>query len=215
MALMRQGVTLADPWRFDLRGKLMCGQDVFIDANCVFEGTVKLADDVSVGAGCVLRDVEIGPGTKIAPLTFLEGAKIGAGCQVGPFARLRPGAQLADDVRIGNFVEIKSSDVGQGSKVNHLSYLGDTTVGRKVNIGAGTITCNYDGMNKYRTIIEDEAFIGSDTMLVAPVTVGKRATIGAGSTITKNAPPDQLTLSRAPQTSIQGWKRPTKRPPEK
>ncbi|MFN0041363.1 MAG: bifunctional UDP-N-acetylglucosamine diphosphorylase/glucosamine-1-phosphate N-acetyltransferase GlmU [Burkholderiales bacterium] len=215
MALMRQGVTLADPWRFDLRGQLACGQDVFIDANCVFEGTVTLADDVAIGAGCVLRDVDIGPGSKIAPLTYMESAKIGAGCQVGPFARLRPGAHLADDVRIGNFVEIKGSQVGHGSKVNHLSYLGDATVGRNVNIGAGTITCNYDGVNKYRTIIEDEAFIGSDTMLVAPVTVGKGATIGAGSTITRNAPPDQLTLSRAPQTSIQGWKRPMKKPPAK
>jgi bifunctional UDP-N-acetylglucosamine pyrophosphorylase / glucosamine-1-phosphate N-acetyltransferase len=209
--LMQLGVTLADPWRFDLRGELSCGQDVFIDVNCVFEGAVKLADEVRIGAGCLLRNVEVGPGSQIAPFSHLDGAHIGAHCDIGPFARLRPGTRLADEVKVGNFVEIKASEFGQGSKAPHLSYVGDTSVGRKVNIGAGTITCNYDGANKHRTIIEDDAFIGSDTQLVAPVTIGKGATIGAGSTITKDAPPDQLTLSRGRQTSIAGWKRPIKK----
>ncbi|MEQ1879784.1 MAG: bifunctional UDP-N-acetylglucosamine diphosphorylase/glucosamine-1-phosphate N-acetyltransferase GlmU [Burkholderiales bacterium] len=210
-SLMHQGVSLADPWRFDLRGELSCGQDVFIDVNCVFEGTVKLADDVMIGAGCVLRNVDVGSGSHIAPFSHLDGAHIGAHCDIGPFARLRPGTRLADEVKVGNFVEIKASEFGQGSKAPHLSYVGDTSVGRKVNIGAGTITCNYDGVNKHRTIIEDDVFIGSDTQLVAPVTVGKGATIGAGSTITKDAPAGQLTLSRGRQTSIAGWKRPTKK----
>jgi bifunctional UDP-N-acetylglucosamine pyrophosphorylase / glucosamine-1-phosphate N-acetyltransferase len=209
--LMQQGVSLADPWRFDLRGEMSCGQDVFIDVNCVFEGTVKLADDVKIGASCVLRNIEVGAGSHIAPFSHLDGAHIGARCDIGPFARLRPGTRLADEVKVGNFVEIKASEFGQGSKVPHLSYVGDASVGRKVNIGAGTITCNYDGANKHRTIIEDDAFIGSDTQLVAPVTIGKGATIGAGSTITKDAPPEQLTLSRGRQTSIAGWKRPTKK----
>jgi bifunctional UDP-N-acetylglucosamine pyrophosphorylase/glucosamine-1-phosphate N-acetyltransferase len=207
---MAHGVTLADPWRFDLRGELDCGEDVFIDVNCIFEGKVRLADNVKVGPGCVLRNVDIGAGSEVAPYSHLDGAVIGRNCRVGPYARLRPGTHLADEVHVGNFVETKATQVGNGSKANHLSYLGDTTIGSGVNIGAGTITCNYDGANKHRTVIEDGAFIGSDTQLVAPVTVGRGATIGAGSTITKDAPADSLTLSRAKQTSIPGWKRPVK-----
>jgi bifunctional UDP-N-acetylglucosamine pyrophosphorylase/glucosamine-1-phosphate N-acetyltransferase len=208
--LMRRGVTLADPWRFDQRGSIECGQDVFIDVNCVFEGTVRIGNEARIGAGCFLRDVEIGPGSEIAPFSHLDGASVGARCRVGPYARLRPGTTLADEAHVGNFVEIKATKIGRRSKANHLSYLGDTTVGQNVNIGAGTITCNYDGVNKHRTVIEDEAFIGSDTQLVAPVTVGRGATIGAGSTITKDAPAEQLTVSRSRQVSISGWKRPAK-----
>jgi bifunctional UDP-N-acetylglucosamine pyrophosphorylase / glucosamine-1-phosphate N-acetyltransferase len=210
-SLMARGATLADPWRFDLRGELDCGDDVFIDINCVFEGKVRLADEVKVGPGCVLKNVEIGTGSVIAPYSHLDGAVVGANCMVGPFARLRPGTRLADEVHIGNFVETKATELGNRSKANHLSYLGDTTVGRNVNVGAGTITCNYDGANKHRTVIEDDAFIGSDTQLVAPVTIGRGATIGAGSTITKDAPADSLTLSRVKQMSVPGWKRPVKR----
>lgn len=210
-ALMRRGVTLADPWRFDQRGEMDCGQDVFIDANCVFEGKVRLADDVKVGPGCVLRDVEIGPGTEIAAFSHLDGTKTGAGCRIGPYARLRPGTVLANAVHVGNFVEIKAAEVGERSKANHLSYLGDASIGSDVNIGAGTITCNYDGANKHRTVIEDNAFIGSDSQLVAPVVVGRGATIGAGSTITRDAPPEQLTLSRSKQLSFSAWKRPIKK----
>ena len=214
MRLMKSGVTIADPWRFDLRGELECGQDVFIDVNCVFEGSVKLGDGVRVGAGCVLRNVEAGGETEFAPYCHLDGASIGSKCRIGPYARMRPGTSLADEVHIGNFVETKATVVGQGSKASHLTYLGDTTIGAKVNIGAGTIVCNYDGANKYRTIIEDGAFIGSDTQLVAPVTVGRGATIGAGSTITADAPAGELTLSRARQTTIAGWKRPVKKIPK-
>lgn len=210
-ALMRKGVTLADPWRFDQRGELDCGKDVFIDVNCVFEGKVRIGDEVKVGSGCVLRNVEIGAGTEIAPFSHLEGAKVGDACRIGPYARLRPGTVLAGAVHVGNFVEIKATDLGERSKANHLSYLGDASIGRDVNIGAGTITCNYDGASKHRTVIEDNAFIGSDSQLVAPVTVGRGATIGAGSTITKDAPPDQLTLSRSKQLSLSGWKRPVKK----
>jgi bifunctional UDP-N-acetylglucosamine pyrophosphorylase/glucosamine-1-phosphate N-acetyltransferase len=208
---MAHGVTLADPWRFDVRGELDCGKDVFIDVNCIFEGKVRLADNVKVGPGCVLRNVDIGAGSEVAPYSHLDGAIIGRNCRVGPYARLRPGTHLADEVHVGNFVETKATQIGNGSKANHLSYLGDTTIGSGVNIGAGTITCNYDGANKHRTVIEDGAFIGSDTQLVAPVTVGQGATIGAGSTITKDAPADSLTLSRAKQVSIPGWKRPVKK----
>jgi bifunctional UDP-N-acetylglucosamine pyrophosphorylase/glucosamine-1-phosphate N-acetyltransferase len=208
---MAQGVTLADPWRFDVRGELHCGSDVFIDVNCIFEGKVRLADGVKIGAGCVLRDVEVGAGSEVAPYSHLDGAILGSHCRVGPFARLRPGTRLADEVHVGNFVETKASELGHRSKANHLSYIGDTTIGSGVNIGAGTITCNYDGANKYRTVIEDDAFIGSDTQLVAPVTVGRGATIGAGSTITKDAPADALTLSRAKQVTIPGWRRPAKK----
>ncbi len=208
--LMERGVRLADPKRIDVRGELTCGRDVSIDANCIFEGDVVLGDNVSVGANCVLRDTAVAAGTRIAPFSLIEEARIGAGGRIGPFARIRPGTALAEDVHIGNFVEVKNSQVDRGSKINHLSYVGDATVGQRVNIGAGTITCNYDGANKHRTVIEDEAFIGSDTQLVAPVTVGRGATIGAGATITRDAPAEQLTLSRAKQVSIPGWKRPTK-----
>jgi bifunctional UDP-N-acetylglucosamine pyrophosphorylase/glucosamine-1-phosphate N-acetyltransferase len=211
-SLMARGATLADPWRFDLRGELDCGADVFIDVNCVFEGKVRLADEVKVGPGCVLKNVEIGAGSEIAPYCHLNGVVVGANCQIGPYARMRPGTRLADDVHVGNFVETKGTDIGNKSKANHLSYLGDTTIGSGVNIGAGTIVCNYDGVNKHRTVIGDDAFIGSDTQLVAPVTIGHGATIGAGSTITKDAPADSLTLSRAKQISIPGWKRPIKKP---
>jgi bifunctional UDP-N-acetylglucosamine pyrophosphorylase/glucosamine-1-phosphate N-acetyltransferase len=208
-ALMDAGVTLADPARLDVRGTLSCGADVRIDVNCVFEGEVKLADGVEIGAHCVVRNTEIGAGTRIEPFTYMDAARIGANCRIGPYARLRPGARLAQDVHVGNFVEIKESDIGVGSKANHLAYIGDTTVGRDVNIGAGTSTCNYDGANKHRTVIEDDVFIGSDTQLVAPVTVRRGATIGAGSTITREAPADQLTLSRVKQQSYK-WKRPKK-----
>jgi len=185
---------------------------VRIDVGCVFEGEVRLGDDVVVGAHCVLRDVDVGPRTEIAAFSHLDRASIGANARIGPYARLRPGAMLADDVHIGNFVEVKQSEIGVGSKANHLAYIGDATIGRGVNVGAGTITCNYDGANKYRTVIEDGAFIGSDTQLVAPVTVGRNATLGAGTTLTRDAPPDQLTLSRAKQVSVAGWQRPVKKP---
>ncbi len=209
--LMARGTTLADPWRFDVRGELDCGTDVFIDVNCIFEGKVRLGDQVRVGAGCVLRNANIGAGSEIAPFSHLDGVIVGKNCRVGPYARMRPGTQLADAVHVGNFVETKAAELGSGSKANHLSYLGDTTIGSGVNIGAGTITCNYDGANKHRTVIGDGAFIGSDTQFVAPVTVGPGATIGAGSTITRDAPADSLTLSRAKQVSIPGWKRPVKK----
>ena len=210
MRLLEQGVTLADPLRLDVRGELRCGSDVNIDVNCVFEGTVALGDGVEVGAHCILKNVEVGAGTRIEPFTHIDQAVIGNGCRIGPYARIRPGTRLAEDVHIGNFVEIKASDIAAHSKANHLAYVGDTSVGRNVNIGAGTITCNYDGANKHRTIIEDDVFIGSDTQLVAPVTVRRGATIGAGSTITAEVPADQLTLSRAKQVTIAGWKRPRK-----
>jgi len=210
-ALMAQGVTLIDPARIDVRGSLECGRDVVIDVNCVFEGRVVLGDGVQVGANCVLRDAEAGPGVEIKPFCHLESAKAGARAIIGPYARLRPGTVLDEEVHIGNFVELKNAQVGFNSKINHLSYVGDATVGRKVNVGAGTITCNYDGANKHRTVIEDEAFIGSDTQLVAPVTVGKGATLGAGTTLTRDAPAGELTLSRVKQATIAGWQRPVKK----
>jgi bifunctional UDP-N-acetylglucosamine pyrophosphorylase/glucosamine-1-phosphate N-acetyltransferase len=209
--LMEAGVTLADPMRLDVRGDLACGADVRIDVNCVFEGDVRLAEGVEVGAHCVLRDAEIGRGTRIEPFTFIDAAKIGANCRIGPYARIRPGTRLAEDVHIGNFVEVKAAEIGPRSKANHLAYIGDSSVGRDVNIGAGTITCNYDGAAKHRTVIEDDVFIGSDTMLVAPVVVRRGATIGAGSTITKEAPAGELTLARAKQVTVPGWKRPQKK----
>lgn len=209
-ALLKAGVTLLDPARIDIRGSLVCGQDVEIDVGCVFEGKVELADGVKLGANCVLKNVKVGPNTKIAPFCHFEDAEIGASGALGPFARLRPGTVLAEDVHIGNFVEVKNSQIAAHSKANHLAYVGDATVGSRVNIGAGTITCNYDGANKHRTIIEDDAFIGSDTQLVAPVTVGRGATIGAGTTLTRNAPENTLTVSRARQQSLAGWKRPEK-----
>jgi len=211
-ALMTAGVTLTDPARLDVRGRLDCGRDVLIDVNCVFEGHVVLGDGAIVGANCVLKDVELGRGVTIKPFCHIDGARIGADAIIGPYARIRPGTELAEETHIGNFVELKNAQVGFNSKINHLSYVGDATVGRKVNIGAGTITCNYDGANKHRTVIEDDAFIGSDTQLVAPVTVGKGATLGAGTTLTKNAPAGELTLSRAKQLTIPGWKRPVKKP---
>jgi bifunctional UDP-N-acetylglucosamine pyrophosphorylase/glucosamine-1-phosphate N-acetyltransferase len=209
-ALLDAGVMLADPARLDVRGALDCGRDVSIDVNCVFEGAVTLADGVSIGPNCVLRNVRVGPGTRIEAFSHLDDAVVGAACRIGPYARLRPATTLADDVHIGNFVEVKASDVGVGSKANHLAYVGDSTVGSNVNIGAGTITCNYDGANKHRTVIEDDAFIGSDSQLVAPVRVGKGATLGAGTTLTKDAPAGKLTVSRAKQVSIDGWQRPVK-----
>ena len=205
------GATIMDPARLDVRGDLVCGQDVIIDVNCVFEGSVTLGSQVKIGANCVLKNVSVAEGTQIQPFSHIEEAQIGANCRIGPFARIRPGTALASDAHVGNFVEIKNSQIGSGSKVNHLSYVGDATVGSKVNVGAGTITCNYDGANKHRTVIEDEVFIGSDTQLVAPVTVGRGATIGAGSTITRDAPAGELTLSRMKQLTITGWQRPAKK----
>jgi bifunctional UDP-N-acetylglucosamine pyrophosphorylase/glucosamine-1-phosphate N-acetyltransferase len=209
--LLDQGVTLADPSRIDIRGQLICGSDVSIDINCIFEGSVQLGDNVRVGANCILKKTKVQAGTQIAPFSLIEDAEIGKDCRIGPYARIRPGTRLSDKVHIGNFVEIKNSSISTGSKANHLSYIGDSIVGKNVNIGAGTITCNYDGANKHQTIIEDDVFIGSDTQLIAPVTVAKGATIGAGSTITKTAPPESLTLSRAKQMSISNWKRPVKK----
>ncbi len=211
LLLMEQGVTLLDPERIDVRGELDCGRDVTIDVNCVFEGRVVLGDGVEVGAHCVLKNAVIGAGTRIAPFSHIEEAEAGRGCIIGPYARLRPGTKLGEDVHIGNFVEVKNSTVADRSKANHLAYVGDATVGRNVNVGAGTITCNYDGANKHRTVIEDDVFIGSDTQLVAPVTVGRGATLGAGTTLTQDAPPDKLTISRARQVTVPGWKRPVKK----
>jgi bifunctional UDP-N-acetylglucosamine pyrophosphorylase/glucosamine-1-phosphate N-acetyltransferase len=209
-ALMEAGVTLADPARLDVRGRLTCGRDVMIDVNVVFEGTVVLGDRVQIGPHVVLRDCVIEADARIEAFSHLQGCKVGRHAQVGPYARLRPGSDLAEHSHIGNFVEVKNSRIGRGSKANHLSYVGDASVGERVNIGAGTITCNYDGANKHRTVIEDDAFIGSDTQLVAPVTVGAGATIGAGTTLTKDAPAGQLTVSRPRQTTIPGWRRPSK-----
>jgi bifunctional UDP-N-acetylglucosamine pyrophosphorylase/glucosamine-1-phosphate N-acetyltransferase len=208
---LEAGVTLADPGRFDVRGTLRCGRDVFIDVGCVFEGTVELADGVRIGPHCVLRDVVLGVGTQVEAFSHLVEARVGSDARIGPYARLRPGADLAADTHVGNFVEIKNTRFGKGSKANHLAYIGDADIGERVNVGAGTITCNYDGVNKHRTTIEDDAFIGSDTQLVAPVTVGRGATIGAGTTLTSNAPADRLTLSRGRQTTIEGWHRPVKK----
>jgi len=209
--LMAQGVTLVDPARFDARGPVEVGRDVYIDVNVVFEGTVKLGDRVRVGPNVVLRNCVIGADSEIFPSCVLYDAVVGERCNVGPFARFRPGAVLEDEVHIGNFVEVKKSRIKRGAKANHLSYIGDATVGQKVNVGAGTICCNYDGANKWPTEIGDGAFIGSGTMLVAPVKVGAKATIGAGSTITRDAPPDRLTLERGKQVTVEGWKRPEKK----
>jgi bifunctional UDP-N-acetylglucosamine pyrophosphorylase/glucosamine-1-phosphate N-acetyltransferase len=208
--LLAHGVTLADPARIDVRGRLNCGRDVGIDVGCIFEGDVVLGDNVEVGAYSVIRNATIAAGTRIAPYSLIDSSEVGADCHIGPYARLRPGTRLHDGVHIGNFVEVKNSEINRSSKANHLSYIGDSTVGSGVNIGAGTITCNYDGANKHRTVIGDDVFIGSATQLVAPVTIGKGATIGAGSTITKDAPDGELTLSRSKQATINGWKRPTK-----
>jgi len=209
-ALLEKGVTLMDPARIDVRGELVCGRDVTIDVGCVFEGRVVIGDGVTIGAHSVLVDATIGAGTQIKPFCHVEGAVVGDKSIIGPYARLRPGTTLGEDVHVGNFVEIKNSNVAAHSKANHLAYVGDADVGSRVNIGAGTITCNYDGANKFRTTIEDDAFIGSDSQLVAPVTVGKGATIGAGTTLTKDAPAGKLTISRPKQLTIEGWKRPVK-----
>jgi bifunctional UDP-N-acetylglucosamine pyrophosphorylase/glucosamine-1-phosphate N-acetyltransferase len=209
--LLEQGVTLVDPARFDLRGSLACGRDVFIDVGCVFEGKVELADGVRIGPHCVIRDAAIGQGTQIEAFSHVQEARVGQDARIGPYARLRPGADVGASAHVGNFVEIKKSVLGEGSKANHLAYIGDAQIGARVNIGAGTITCNYDGVNKFRTVIEDDAFIGSDTQLVAPVKVGKGATLGAGTTLTKDAPAGQLTISRPMQKTIEGWSRPVKK----
>jgi bifunctional UDP-N-acetylglucosamine pyrophosphorylase/glucosamine-1-phosphate N-acetyltransferase len=211
-SLMRAGVTLADPARLDVRGELNAGRDVTIDVNVVIEGQVRLADGVRIGPNCLLKDCSLGAGTAVFANCVIESAVVGSGARLGPFARLRPEAVLADDCHIGNFVEIKKSRIGEASKVNHLSYVGDSEVGSGVNVGAGTITCNYDGANKHRTVIGDKAFIGSNTALVAPVEVGTGATIGAGSVISRSAPPDKLTLTRAAQVTIDSWQRPQKKP---
>ena len=204
--LLEAGVRLADPARVDVRGALECGREVAIDVNCIFEGKVKLGDGARIGPNCVLRNVTIGAGTEVRAFSHLDDAEVGARCVLGPYARLRPGASLADEVHIGNFVEVKASRVGAGTKANHLSYIGDSEVGANVNIGAGTITCNYDGANKNRTVIEDDCFIGSDATLVAPVRIARGSYIGAGATISKDTPAGQLTVSRAKQVSIPGWK---------
>ncbi len=208
--LTEAGVTVIDPSRIDIRGRLTCGHDVTIDVGCIFIGDVQLGDNVVVGAYSVIRNARIGAGTTIEPFCHIDEAEVGDNARIGPYARLRPQASLSDNVHVGNFVEIKKSVIGTGSKINHLSYIGDTDMGSGVNIGAGTITCNYDGVNKWRTTIGDDAFIGSDTQLVAPVTVGAGATLGAGTTLTKDAPAGELTLSRAPQRTHKGWKRPVK-----
>jgi bifunctional UDP-N-acetylglucosamine pyrophosphorylase/glucosamine-1-phosphate N-acetyltransferase len=210
LELLQAGVTLIDPARIDVRGAVSCGRDVQIDANVVLEGPVQLGDGVRIGANCVLSQVSVGAGTHIKPHCVIERAEIGARCEIGPFSRIRPETTLRDGVHVGNFVEIKKSELGAGSKANHLTYLGDTTVGAGVNVGAGTISCNYDGVNKWRTEIGDRAFIGSGTMLVAPVKIGADATIGAGSTITRDAPAGKLTLARSVQQTVDDWQRPVK-----
>ena len=211
LKLMQQGVTLLDASRLDIRGTLVCGMDVEIDANVIFEGHVELGDGVKIGANCILKNVKIANYTHIKAFTHIEEASIGELAMIGPYARIRPGTELADKVHVGNFVEIKNAQVGMGSKMNHLSYIGDTIMGSGVNIGAGTITCNYDGVNKHKTRIGDRVFVGSDSQLVAPVTIEDDATIGAGSTITKDAPAGELTLSRSKQLTIKGWQKPVKK----
>ena len=209
--LLEIGVTLADPARIDVRGALECGRDVLIDVNCVFEGRVALGDGVRIGPNCVLRDVALAAGTQVHAFSHLEDAQVGERCRIGPFARLRPGTRLEQDVHVGNFVELKASRLGAGSKANHLTYIGDAELGERVNVGAGTITCNYDGVAKHRTVIEDDCFIGSDATLVAPVRIARGSYIGAGSTISKDTPAGQLTVARARQVSIPSWKPPRKK----
>ena len=209
-AMLVGGVRLADPNRIDVRGEVTYGRDVSIDVGCVFEGVVELGDAVEVGPYCIFKNVKVGAGTRIAAFCHFDDAIIGPDGVLGPYARLRPGTELGPEVHIGNFVEVKKSKIAAQSKANHLAYIGDAEIGERVNVGAGTITCNYDGANKFKTIIEDDVFIGSDTQLVAPVTVGRGATLGAGTTLTKNAPPDSLTVSRAKQVTLTGWQRPTK-----
>ncbi len=214
-ALMSQGVKICDPARIDLRGHLEVGRDVQIDVNCVFEGTVSLGDNVCIGANCVIRNTSIAAGSVIQPMTWIDEAVIGGDVSIGPFARIRAGTECGEGVKIGNFVETKKAHIGDGSKISHLSYIGDTDMGSEVNIGAGTITCNYDGVNKFKTVIEDGVFIGSDTQLVAPVTVSRNATVGAGSTITRNVPADTLAVSRARQVTVNSWSRPVKQQKDK
>lgn len=209
--LMQAGVTLIDANRIDIRGDVTAQADVEIDVNCILEGQVTLGENVTIGANCILKNVSVAAGTVIHPFSHIEDCIIGQNCIVGPYARLRPGTELGNEAKIGNFVETKKAIIGEGSKVNHLSYIGDTNMGRDVNIGAGTITCNYDGVNKHQTIIGDNVFVGSDSQLVAPVTIGDDATIGAGSTITKDAAESQLTLSRSKQLTIPSWQKPTKK----
>ncbi|CAG9253459.1 fused N-acetylglucosamine-1-phosphate uridyltransferase and glucosamine-1-phosphate acetyltransferase [Burkholderia cepacia] len=209
--LLVDGVTLADPARVDVRGTLRCGRDVSIDVNCVFEGNVTLADNVTIGANCVIRNASVGAGTRIDAFTHIDGAELGAHTVIGPYTRLRPGAQLADEAHVGNFVEVKNAVIGHGSKANHLTYIGDADIGARVNIGAGTITCNYDGANKFRTVIEDDVFVGSDTQLVAPVRVGRGVTIAAGTTIWKDVAEGLLALNEKTQTAKSGYVRPVKK----
>jgi bifunctional UDP-N-acetylglucosamine pyrophosphorylase/glucosamine-1-phosphate N-acetyltransferase len=210
--LMDQGVVLRDPARFDLRGELVAGRDVVIDINVILEGKVELGDNVQIGPNCVIRDSTIGAGSRVLANCVIEESRIGAGCRVGPFARLRPGAELADRAQVGNFVEIKNSKVAEGSKINHLTYIGDTTMGSGVNVGAGSVTANYDGANKHRTIIGDNASIGANSVLIAPVTVGRDATLGAGTILRKDAPEGELTVSSGRERTVKGWKRPQKKP---
>ncbi|MCY4469776.1 MAG: bifunctional UDP-N-acetylglucosamine diphosphorylase/glucosamine-1-phosphate N-acetyltransferase GlmU [Thiotrichales bacterium] len=209
-ALMRDGASLADPARIDIRGRVRTGSDVFIDVNAVFEGDVQLGDRVSIGPGCVIKDTAIERDTEVRAHCVIEGAHVGVACRIGPFARLRPDTRMSRDARVGNFVEVKNATIGEGSKANHLTYIGDSRIGHDVNVGAGVVTCNYDGAHKHTTVIGDNAFIGSGVMLVAPVTVHAGATIGAGSTVGKDVPPDALALTRAPQRTFEGWKRPRK-----
>jgi bifunctional UDP-N-acetylglucosamine pyrophosphorylase/glucosamine-1-phosphate N-acetyltransferase len=209
--LMAAGVTLLDPARLDVRGQLSCGTDVSIDINCIFEGEVSLGNGVQIGPNCLLKNCTLAAGTQVEANSVIENAQVGEACSIGPFARLRPGTQLADGAKVGNFVETKNAQVGRGSKINHLSYVGDATLGSNVNIGAGTITCNYDGVNKSRTEIGDGAFIGSNTALVAPVSVGANATVGAGSTITREVGAEELAVARGKQRNISGWQRPQKK----
>ncbi len=209
--LLEQGVMLRDPARFDLRGELQCGQDVEIDVNVIIEGQVSIGNNVTIGAGCVLKDCEIDDNTLVRPYSVIEDATVGEQCTIGPFSRLRPGAQLCNDAHVGNFVEVKNASIGEGSKANHLTYVGDAEIGKRVNLGAGVITCNYDGANKFKTIIGDDVFVGSDTQLVAPVTIADGVTIGAGTTVTHNIEADKLVITRAKERIISGWKRPTKK----
>ncbi len=208
--LMQSGAQLADPDRVDIRGTVKVGRDVFIDVNVILEGDIDLGDRVHIGPGCVLKNCQLAAGTKVHAYSVMEGVRSLGECDIGPFARLRPGTELGEGSRVGNFVEVKNSTLDAGTKASHLSYLGDSSIGKRVNIGAGTITCNYDGANKHRTVIEDDVFIGSDTQLVAPVKIGEGADIGAGSTVTKDAPAGALTISRAKQVTVRGWKRPVK-----
>ncbi|MFA0413773.1 bifunctional UDP-N-acetylglucosamine diphosphorylase/glucosamine-1-phosphate N-acetyltransferase GlmU [Vibrio renipiscarius] len=209
--LLEQGVMLRDPARFDLRGQLQCGMDVEIDVNVIIEGSVSIGDNVVIGAGCVLKDCEIDDNTIVRPYSVIEGATIGEECTVGPFTRLRPGAELRKNAHVGNFVEVKNTCLGEGSKANHLTYLGDAEIGQRVNVGAGVITCNYDGVNKFKTIIGDDVFVGSDSQLIAPVTVANGATIGAGTTLSKDVAEGELVITRAKERKITGWQRPVKK----